>query len=282
VGVEGAELHDVMIARGASEMEKEPNVQTEGGPGNVVILEGSAMTRERSEWGRGPESVGAIALVTVLVSLLWKSQLRRARAAECVARKRRRWTALRQAVAMIKASHAGIELADQAKFRRESARAMQSYGPRFLLNSYRAHAQSEPSGRFRDSNFPPSLESFVPWSEAKQPGSEGAALRERLQHVEWYRAPSIMPPNCSVCANVDPSDVQQGELADCYFLSVLNVLAERPSIVHSLFLTTELTNDSVYALRFCVKGIWRTVVIDDFIPCWPGTSTPVFSQVCFN
>lgn len=76
-----------------------------------------------------------------------------------------------------------------------------------------------------------------------------------------------MPPNCSVCANVDPSDVQQGELADCYFLSVLNVLAERPSIVHSLFLTTELTNESVYALRFYVKGIWRTVIINDFIPC---------------
>ena len=102
MGGEGAEVQDVMIARGASEMEKEPNVQTEGGPGNVVILEGGAMTRERSEWGRGLESVGAVALVTVLVSLLRKSQLRRARAAECVARKRRRWTALRQAVAMIK------------------------------------------------------------------------------------------------------------------------------------------------------------------------------------
>jgi hypothetical protein len=38
VGGEGAEVQDVMIARGASEMEKEPNVQTEGGAtkrGNV-------------------------------------------------------------------------------------------------------------------------------------------------------------------------------------------------------------------------------------------------------
>lgn len=37
--------------------------------------------------------------------------------------------------------------------------------------------------------------------------------------------------------SIDPSDIRQGLLGDCYFLSCLSVLAENPSRIKKLFVS---------------------------------------------
>ena len=75
---------------------------------------------------------------------------------------------------------------------------------------------------------------------------------------------------------IEPSDIKQGCLGDCYFLSSLSVLAEKPDRIRRLFVTEEVNEYGIYAVRICKNGEWRQVVVDDFFPC--AGITPAFSN----
>jgi len=91
---------------------------------------------------------------------------------------------------------------------------------------------------------------------------------------EWIRATEIPSLNddegkLQVFFNeVSPSDIKQGLLGDCYFLSVLSVISEVPKRITDLFLTNKQNNLGVYGVKICKNGEWKEVVVDDFIPCW--------------
>ena len=63
---------------------------------------------------------------------------------------------------------------------------------------------------------------------------------------------------------MSPSDIKQGLLGDCYFLSVLSVLTEKPTRITKLFLTDKQNNLGVYGIRICKNGEWKEVVVDDY------------------
>lgn len=65
-------------------------------------------------------------------------------------------------------------------------------------------------------------------------------------------------------------------LGDCYFLSVLSVLSEKPKRITSLFKTKEANKYGAYCMRICKNGQWRDVVVDDSFPC--NGDKPAFSQ----
>ena len=55
---------------------------------------------------------------------------------------------------------------------------------------------------------------------------------------------------------------------DCWFLSALSVVAERPELIAHLFLTPELNDTGAVQVRFCKNGAWVTVVVDECLPVW--------------
>lgn len=68
----------------------------------------------------------------------------------------------------------------------------------------------------------------------------------------------------------------QGLLGDCYFLSVLSVIAEHPYRIMNLFVTDKVNDYGLYAVRICKNGEWKECVLDDQFPCHQGE--PAFSK----
>jgi hypothetical protein len=87
---------------------------------------------------------------------------------------------------------------------------------------------------------------------------------------------------------IEAHDIAQGALGNCWFLCSLGAICEFPHLVDRLFCREWSKDDrsivgrscdvGVYALRFCVDGAWRRVIVDDQFPCSAHDGKPVFSK----
>jgi calpain-15 len=77
--------------------------------------------------------------------------------------------------------------------------------------------------------------------------------------------------------NVEPNDIKQGLLGDCYFLSALSVLSEQSELVMRLFHTRECTPQGIFCVWLNAHGEWQSIVIDDQFPC-SDLNSPAFSR----
>lgn len=109
----------------------------------------------------------------------------------------------------------------------------------------------------------------------------------RLRAIEWKRPSDFMKVDEAIEGSaiqvfqggIEPADIIQGQLGDCWFLSSLAAIAEVPVLVEALFppSSREFTPAGMYEVRFCKNGLWQTIHVDDYFPCFPG-SGPIFSR----
>ena len=85
--------------------------------------------------------------------------------------------------------------------------------------------------------------------------------------VQWRRPHEFLDNPQLFVDEIDPNDIKQGQLGDCWFLSALSSLAERPAMVRRLFITQEYNPEGIYKIKLCKNGEWVIVTIDDYIPC---------------
>lgn len=151
------------------------------------------------------------------------------------------------------------------------------------------------SDPFVDPSFPPIARSI---GAARGDHGEQGLDAATLEHCEWRRPQSLTPHDgwaqifggggrsarqqWSVFKGEPlPSDVEQGRLGNCWFLSALAVLAERPSQLRSIIVTPEYNPAGAYAVRLCVDGLWKVTILDDTFPAFvkPGyVSKLMFSK----
>ncbi|KAI4317449.1 hypothetical protein L6164_025316 [Bauhinia variegata] len=118
---------------------------------------------------------------------------------------------------------------------------------------------------FTDQEFPPTDQSL--FVDPENPLT-------KLQQVvsDWMRPGEILRRNrldclpCLFSGPANPSDVCQGRLGDCWFLSAVAVLTE-VSRISEVIITPGYNEEGIYTVRFCVQGEWVPVVVDDWIPC---------------
>eukprot|EP00826_Nyctotherus_ovalis_P063940 TRINITY_DN9374_c0_g2_i3.p1 TRINITY_DN9374_c0_g2~~TRINITY_DN9374_c0_g2_i3.p1 ORF type:complete len:688 (-),score=197.77 TRINITY_DN9374_c0_g2_i3:35-2074(-) len=80
-----------------------------------------------------------------------------------------------------------------------------------------------------------------------------------------------------IADKISPNDIVQGTLSDYYFLSALAILAETPSFIIPLFVSTEINEFGIFAVRMYRDGIEKTVIVDNYFPC-TSDGMPLFSR----
>eukprot|EP00762_Andalucia_godoyi_P008646 ANDGO_04571.mRNA.1 Calpain len=108
--------------------------------------------------------------------------------------------------------------------------------------------------KFEDPDFPANAKSL------------GTLSGVDVSQVKWRR-PSEMSSSAHLFTDgIEPGDVQQGQLGDCWFLSAQSVLALRDDLLRSVIVSwDQQTGKCVF--RFTKFGEVREVVIDDRLPC---------------
>jgi len=69
-----------------------------------------------------------------------------------------------------------------------------------------------------------------------------------------------------IAEDVDPQDICQGELGDCYFLAVISACAEEPRRVLERFITKSVNSAAVYLVTLYVNGVVTPIIVDDWLP----------------
>lgn len=96
--------------------------------------------------------------------------------------------------------------------------------------------------------------------------------------VTWVRAPELVAPMKPFLFNgIEPSDLAQGALGDCWLLAALSSLAEHPNAIRRCFVQLERSVRGKYSVRMYDAGkkLWQVVLVDDRIPTNGGK--PVFA-----
>ena len=114
-----------------------------------------------------------------------------------------------------------------------------------------------------DEDFPPTDNSLYNTTNTKLSQQE----LETWQNFEWRRPHEIFQGKFSLFSEgIDPGDIKQGCLGNCYFLSAISAMAEFPNQVKKIFLHKEINEDGIYAVNFTLGGENYTVLVDDHIP----------------
>ena len=66
--------------------------------------------------------------------------------------------------------------------------------------------------------------------------------------------------------SISPKDAIQNGLGDCWIVAAASAVATDPERIKNIFLTQNLNNAGVYALKFYLLGVPVTVSVDEQLP----------------
>jgi len=104
----------------------------------------------------------------------------------------------------------------------------------------------------------------------------------------WVRANQLAPnEKMALFDTIEPNDILQGGLGDCWLLSAISALAEFPTYLENIFLNNTLSVDGKYVIKLYDASLkrWIEVTIDDRIPCKKINSLkpiPLYSRMHDN
>ncbi len=149
---------------------------------------------------------------------------------------------------------------------------------------------------FLDKNFPHSNQALC--NEATK--DSGKAAFKSKEHaleggrgisggIEWRRIEELFMDEetklmkgrpCLFDHEIEPSDIDQGGLGDCWLMSAMACLTMSRGTIQNCFLTEEYNRRGEYSIRLYngKKRRFVTVVVDDYVPVHKGTHDTLFAN----
>ena len=89
----------------------------------------------------------------------------------------------------------------------------------------------------------------------------------KTQKYQWKRVQDMYKKNqIKLFETTDPNNISQKDLCNFYFASSISALAEKPHRIQRLFENQEINDLGCYFVRICQDGVWRYIIIDDYLP----------------
>ena len=89
----------------------------------------------------------------------------------------------------------------------------------------------------------------------------------KTKKYQWKRVREIFKNlKLKLFDSIDPNNLMQKDLCNYYFASAVSALAENPFRITKLFEKQEVNDMGCYFVRICQDGVWRYIVVDDYIP----------------
>jgi len=120
-----------------------------------------------------------------------------------------------------------------------------------------------PDGHFVDAEFPPINISIT---RNANPDDHFENVCEIIRHgVTWRRGSELAS---KLFHEVNPNDIMQGYVGNCWLLAGIAAIAEFPERVQSLFQEKEISKAGKYHIRIfdTVTRQWSWIVVDDYLP----------------
>eukprot|EP01080_Neovahlkampfia_damariscottae_P010187 gene10187-2606_t len=93
---------------------------------------------------------------------------------------------------------------------------------------------------------------------------------QRLTFSRWDRISKIAETKKLTAdvfiGGIDPDDIRQGEIGDCYLLGALGVLSTQPRLVRNLIRPQRYSPNGIYEIKLFISGKWESILIDDYLP----------------
>lgn len=121
---------------------------------------------------------------------------------------------------------------------------------------------------------------FVDLTFAPKPSSISRDWEGKPPTFAWMR-PHVYcidpaKPPCLFVGDIEPNDIDQGQLGNCYFLCALACLSEFPDLIKDCYNYPQRPTLGVYRVRLCKNGWWQVVTLDDLLPT--QRNLPVYAK----
>jgi hypothetical protein len=97
-------------------------------------------------------------------------------------------------------------------------------------------------------------------------GSRAGGYQTRYSLLHWHSFDATNTPCCMVKSAFDPSQVRQGAIGNCWFLSALATVAEKAYLIENIMPHRELNAVGCYQVNLCLDGKWTPVIVDSHLP----------------
>ncbi|EAR98363.2 calpain family cysteine protease (macronuclear) [Tetrahymena thermophila SB210] len=128
---------------------------------------------------------------------------------------------------------------------------------------------------FTDSEFPAGITQLVGENISH---SNTITIQKDQNDIVWKRSTEFLKIQKSIFGKngIQIHKIKQGTLKNCYLLSSLSCLAERPKRIAKLFKSRLISRYGLYSVFLYVNGEQREVIIDDLFPVYHQTGLFLF------